>query len=67
MVPGLKRKEERPMERVRLLPQGKILQEWWQEVKENFWEERMPNWALTFEARMLEYFNVIRGSCINRG
>jgi putative transposase len=39
MVPGLKRKEERPMERVRLLSQGKILQEWWQEVKENFWEE----------------------------
>jgi len=27
------------MEAVRLLPQGKILQEWWREVKENFWEE----------------------------
>lgn len=27
------------MENVRLLPQGKILQEWWSEVKENFWQE----------------------------
>jgi len=27
------------MEAVRLLPQSKILQEWWREVKENFWEE----------------------------
>lgn len=27
------------MEAVRLLPQGKILQEWWQEVKGNFWHE----------------------------
>jgi putative transposase len=27
------------MEAVRLLPQYKILQEWWLEVKENFWQE----------------------------
>ena len=27
-----------PMEAVRLLPQETILQEWWQEVKDNFWE-----------------------------
>ena len=26
------------MEAVRLLPQSKILHEWWREVKENFWE-----------------------------
>lgn len=26
------------MEAVKLLPQNKILQEWWSEVKENFWE-----------------------------
>ena len=24
---------------VRLLRQGQILKEWWQEVKENFWEQ----------------------------
>jgi len=28
-----------PMEAVKLLPQKEILQDWWQEVKENFWEE----------------------------
>jgi transposase-like protein len=38
MLPGLKRKEVGPMDEVRLLSQDKILQEWWQEVKENFWE-----------------------------
>lgn len=27
------------MEAVRLLPQSQIVQEWWQEVKGNFWEE----------------------------
>lgn len=27
------------MEAVRLLPQSKILHEWWHEVKENFWQE----------------------------
>ena len=27
------------MEAVRLLPQETILQQWWQEVKDNFWEE----------------------------
>ncbi len=27
------------MENVKLLSQGKILQEWWSEVKENFWQE----------------------------
>jgi len=27
------------MDYVKMLPQGKILQEWWSEVKENFWEE----------------------------
>ena len=27
------------MEGVRLLPQSKILQEWWQEVNENFWQD----------------------------
>ena len=27
------------MDYVKLLPQGKILQEWWSEVKENFWQE----------------------------
>jgi putative transposase len=27
------------METARLLPQSKILQEWWQEVKGNFWEQ----------------------------
>jgi len=27
------------MEAVKLLPQSKILQEWWQEVKDNFWED----------------------------
>ena len=26
------------MEKVRLLSQDKILHEWWQEVKENFWQ-----------------------------
>jgi len=27
------------MENVKLLPQGKILQEWWKEVNENFWHD----------------------------
>ena len=27
------------METVRQLSQGQILQEWWQEVKENFWQD----------------------------
>lgn len=27
------------MEAVKLLPQSKILQEWWREVKENFWQD----------------------------
>lgn len=30
------------MERVRLLSQDKILQEWWSEVKENFWSDTKP-------------------------
>ena len=27
------------MEAIRLLPQSKILQEWWQKVKDNFWQD----------------------------
>jgi len=27
------------MENVKLLPQSKILQEWWQEVNEDFWQD----------------------------
>jgi transposase-like protein len=41
---GFKMKGGTPMGSVRLLSQGKILQEWWQEVKENFWEDDVkPN------------------------
>ena len=39
MGSGFKMKGGTPMEAVRLLPQSKILQEWWQEVNENFWED----------------------------
>ena len=38
MTPVL-RKEEHPMEDVKLLSQSQILTEWWQEVKENFWQD----------------------------
>lgn len=42
------------MEYVRLLPQGKILQEWWSEVKENFWEEDAKPKVLKLVKELME-------------
>jgi len=42
------------METVRLLPQHKILQEWWQEVKENFWEEETKPQVLKLVKELME-------------
>jgi transposase-like protein len=42
------------MDYVRLLPQGKILQEWWQEVKENFWEEDAKPKVLKLVKELME-------------
>lgn len=42
------------MEAVRLLPQAKILQEWWSEVKENFWEEDAKPQVLRLVKELME-------------
>lgn len=42
------------MEYVKLLPQGKILQEWWQEVKENFWQEDAKPKVLKLVKELME-------------
>ena len=42
------------MEAVRLLPQSKILQEWWQEVKGNFWEEEAKPQVLRLVKELME-------------
>jgi len=42
------------MEAVRLLPQGKILQEWWQEVKENFWADDAKPQVLRLVKELME-------------
>jgi len=42
------------MEYVKLLPQGKILQEWWQEVKENFWQEDAKPKVLQLVKELME-------------
>ena len=42
------------MEAVRLLPQSKILQEWWQEVKENFWEADAKPQVLKLVKELME-------------
>jgi len=42
------------MEAVRLLPQGKILQEWWQEVKENFWEQDAKQQVIKLVKELME-------------
>ena len=42
------------MEAVRLLPQGKILQEWWQEVKENFWQDDAKPEVLKLVKELME-------------
>ena len=42
------------MEYVKLLPQGKILQEWWQEVKENFWAEDAKPKVLKLVKELME-------------
>lgn len=42
------------MEAVRLLPQSKILQEWWQEVKENFWQEDCKPQVLKLVKELME-------------
>ena len=42
------------MEYARLLPQGKILQEWWQEVKENFWSEDAKPKVLKLVKELME-------------
>lgn len=40
------------MEAVRELPQSKILQEWWQEVKENFWQcQAKIEMSYTYQSR----------------
>lgn len=38
----------------RLLPQGKILQEWWQEVKGNFWQEDAKPEVLKLVKELME-------------
>jgi len=42
------------MEAVRELPQHKILQEWWQEVKENFWEADAKPQVLKLVKELME-------------
>jgi len=42
------------MEAVRLLPQPRILQEWWQEVKENFFEEDAKPQVLKLVKQLME-------------
>jgi putative transposase len=42
------------METVRLLPQSLILQEWWQEVKENFWEHNAKPQVLKLVKELME-------------
>jgi putative transposase len=42
------------MEAVRELPQSKILQEWWQEVKENFWENDAKPQVLKLVKELME-------------
>jgi transposase-like protein len=42
------------MEAVRLLPQSTILQEWWQEVKGNFWEEDAKSQVLRLVRELME-------------
>lgn len=42
------------METVRLLPQSKILQEWWQEVKENFWADDAKPKVLKLVKELIE-------------
>jgi putative transposase len=42
------------MEAVRLLPQSKILQEWWCEVKGNFWEEDAKPQVLKLVKELME-------------
>ena len=42
------------MEAVRELPQSKILQEWWQEVKENFWQEDVKIKVLKLVKELME-------------
>jgi transposase-like protein len=42
------------MEAVKLLPQYKILQEWWQEVKENFWQDDAKPKVLNLVKELME-------------
>ena len=42
------------MEAVRELPQSKILQEWWQEVKENFWADDAKPQVLKLVKELME-------------
>lgn len=42
------------MDYVKLLPQGMILQEWWQEVKENFWAEDAKPKVLKLVKELME-------------
>ena len=42
------------MEAVKLLPQAKILQEWWSEVKDNFWEEDAKPEVLRLVKELME-------------
>lgn len=42
------------MEAIRELPQSKILQEWWQEVKENFWEQDAKPQVLKLVKELME-------------
>jgi transposase-like protein len=42
------------MERVRLLSHRQILQEWWQEVKENFWQEDAKPQVLRLVKELME-------------
>jgi len=42
------------MESIRLLSQGKILQEWWQEVKENFWSDDAKPQVLKLVKELME-------------
>lgn len=42
------------MDNLRLLSQGKILQEWWQEVKENFWQDDAKPQVLKLVKELME-------------
>ena len=42
------------MEAVRLLPQSRILHEWWQEVKENFWQDDAKPQVLKLVKELME-------------